>query len=273
MAEFRRAVITQKGIALLAKAQADEIPITVTRTVSGSGQYTDSESLIERTALKVPQQSFAPTSIVRRNETTVLVRFSITNAPPGETLSHGYYVREVGIYADDPDEGEILYSIAIAGEGTCDYLPAYGGTLPTTIGVSFVIEVANADEVIINTDISAYALAEDVRDWIAEHAALSSHITETERETWNAKQNADGWQEYTLLASGWANGQYSLETDYPSADYDIVNVQPTANTTDAMRKAWSKADCGGHSATNVITAHGTAPVIDIILGLCVREKG
>ena len=272
MAEFRRAVITEKGLALLAKAQADEVPISITKAVSGSGEYTDSESLIERTGLKEPQQEFAPTSIVRRNDTTVLVRFSITNAPPGESLEHGYYVREVGIYADDPDEGEILYSIAIAGEGTCDYLPAYGGTLPTTIGVSFVIEVANADTVIIQTDISAYALAEDVRDWIADHAALSTHITEAERTTWNAKQNADGWAEYTLLSSGWSNGQYSLEADYPSTDYDIVNVQPTANTTEAMRKAWSKADCGGHSPTNIITAHGAVPTIDIILGLCVRQK-
>ena len=272
MAEFRRAVITEKGLALLAKAQADEVPIAITKTVSGSGEYTDSESLIERTELKVPQQSFAPTSIVRRNETTVLVRFSITNSPPGEPLTHGYYVREVGIYADDPDEGEILYSIAIAGEGTCDYLPAYGGTLPTTIGVSFVIEVANADTVIINTDISAYALAEDVRDWIAEHAAESIHITETERETWNAKQNADGWVEYTLLSSGWSSGSYDLSADFPNNEVDIVNVQPTANTTEAMRKAWSKADCGGHSDSNIITAHGAVPTIDIVLGLCVRRR-
>ena len=273
MAEFRRAVITQKGLALLAKAQADEVPISITRAVSGDGEYTDSESLIEREALKDPKQAFAPTSIIRRNDTTVLVRFAITNAPPGDPLLHGYYVREVGIYADDPDEGEILYSIAIAGEGTCDYLPAYGGTLPTTIGVSFVIEVANADEVIIQTDISAYALAEDVQDWIAEHAALPTHITAEERATWNAKENATDWEEYTLLSSGWSNGQYSLEADFPSADYDIVNVQPTANTTEAMRKAWSKADCGGYSDTNIITAHGTVPAIDIVLGLCVRERG
>ena len=272
MAEFRRAVITQKGLALLAKAQADEVPITITKAVSGSGEYTDSESLIERTGLKEPQQAFAPTSIVRRNDTTVLVRFSITNAPPGDPLAHGYYVREVGIYAADPDEGEVLYSIAIAGEGTCDYLPAYGGTLPTTIGVSFVIEVANADQVVINTDISAYALAEDVRDWIAEHAALSTHITETERATWNAKQNADGWVEYTLRSSGWSNGQYDLTSDFPDDEVDIINVQPTANTTEAMRKAWSKADCGGHSPTNIITAHGAVPTIDIVLGLCIRQK-
>ena len=272
MAEFRRAVITEKGLALLAKAQADEIPIVITKCVSGSGEYTDTESLIERTALKEQRQAFVPTSIVRRNETTVLVRFTITNAPPDDPLTHGYYVREVGVYADDPDEGEILYSIAIAGEGTCDYLPAYGGTLPTTIGVSFVIEVANADSVIIETDISAYALAEDVRDWIAEHAALSTHITEAERTEWNGKENATEWEEYTLLASGWSGSTYSLEAAYPSAEVDIVNVQPTEHTTGAMRKAWSKADCGGHSPTNVITAHGTVPTVDIVLGLCVRRR-
>lgn len=156
MAEFRRAVLTNKGLALLAKAQSDHIPISITEVVSGSGAYTDEEDLMGRTALKEPKQTFAPTSIKRQNETNVYVRFSITNNPPAGPLLHGYTVREVGLIASDPLEGDILYAIAVTAEGQGDYLPAYNDLMPTVIGVNFMIEVANADTVIIDTEVSAY---------------------------------------------------------------------------------------------------------------------
>ena len=162
MAEFRRAVLTQKGFALLAKAQSDGIPIVVTKAAVGSGEYTDEEDLTSRTALKEPKQDFALSSITRQNEVTVFIHFSITNKLPSGELEHGYNVREIGIIANDPDEGEILYALAVAGEGQSDYLPAYGGSLPTVIGVNFAIEVANADTVIIHTDVSAYVTTEEL---------------------------------------------------------------------------------------------------------------
>ena len=63
-----------------------------------------------------------------------------------------------------------------------------------------------------------------------------------------------------------------METDFPSASYDIISVLQTASTTEAMRAAWAKADCGGYVAANKIIAHGTVPEIDITLGLCIRAK-
>ena len=162
MAEFNRAVLTNKGLALLAKAQADEVPIVITKVVSGSGEYEDGEDLMSRTELKEQVQSFAPTSIKRQNETNVFIRFSITNNPPSGPLRRGYSVREIGVIAEDPMEGEILYAIAVTEPGQGDYLPAYNDLMPTVIGVNFMIEVANADTVIIDTDISAYVTTEEL---------------------------------------------------------------------------------------------------------------
>lgn len=80
------------------------------------------------------------------------------------------------------------------------------------------------------------------------------------------------WEEKTLSVNNWSNKTYSLESVYPSDSYDIVNVLPTTNTTEAQRAAWAEASCGGYNSSNIIVANGTVPTIDIVLGFCVKEK-
>ncbi len=164
MAQFREAVLTKKGIALLAKAQAEQKTIVFTKAVVGCGEYEEGESLIDLTGLRNQQQEFAPTSIQRQNETNVFVHFTITNFISSESwLNHGYYVTEIGLIANDPDEGDILYGIAVTDKDKADYLPSYNGLLPAIIGVDFLIEVSNAENVTITTDISAYATSVELR--------------------------------------------------------------------------------------------------------------
>ena len=162
MAQFKEAVLTQKGIALLAKAQAEQSVITFTRAVTGNGVYSEGEDLSHKTALKSYKQEFAITTLRRQNETNVYARFSITNNPASGPLTHGYKVTEIGLMANDPDDGEILYGLAVADEDTADYLPAYDDLLPAVIGVDFLIEVDNAETVNISTDLSAYATNADL---------------------------------------------------------------------------------------------------------------
>lgn len=78
---------------------------------------------------------------------------------------------------------------------------------------------------------------------------------------------------YTILASGWNNGVYSFESDYPSSRYDITEILPNDSTTDKMRTAWASAVCNGYKSTNVIEAHGTEPVININVTLMIRDRG
>ena len=68
---------------------------------------------------------------------------------------------------------------------------------------------------------------------------------------------------YTLLASGWSNGIYSLESIYPSSDYTILNVFMPTNITSAQRDALYDAEVYGVETLNQIVAHGTVPTIDI----------
>lgn len=66
----------------------------------------------------------------------------------------------------------------------------------------------------------------------------------------------------TLAASSWSSKTYSLENAYPNASYDIsVSVAPTA--TAAQYDAFSKAKICGSTNSNVLTALGTVPTVNI----------
>lgn len=153
---FKSAQLTAKGIALIAKAQAGRCAIQLTKAVSGNGTYSDGETLINRTALKAQKQTFPLTTVKVQNATNVYVKFIMTNKQASGNLTSGYYVTEVGLYAQDPDEGEILYAIAIGVKDQWDYMPAYNDLLPSTITVDFLTEVANASQVTLETPNSYY---------------------------------------------------------------------------------------------------------------------
>lgn len=137
MAQYRNAVMTQNGAALLNKAQAGLCKIKFTRISTGDGEYSESEKGIEElrkiTSLKSHKQSFMFDSIKYLNDTSVELKASITNHDDTQTLSAGYYIREIAVFAQEDDENdtEVLYSIAVA--NVADFLPPYNGNNPTLI--------------------------------------------------------------------------------------------------------------------------------------------
>lgn len=80
-------------------------------------------------------------------------------------------------------------------------------------------------------------------------------------------------EEYTFLASGWNQGEYSLESRYPSQYFDILNIAPSnPNTTKEMLDEWEEAEIYGYEPTNKIVAHGVQPTNDIVMVLQVLNK-
>lgn len=176
-ADFKPGVLTTRGLALLAKWQAGRCTPEITHAVIGSGSYTSGESIVGRTALKAQKLSVGLSRKEVQNNSTVLVRFIFGN----ETLTTGFKVTEVGIYATDPDIGEILYSIAVsADEANADYLPAYNGTYPSTIVFSYQIEVANAESVTIKAGTGGYAPADEFNDLVEKAEALQIEADATD---------------------------------------------------------------------------------------------
>lgn len=170
--------LTTKGKALLAKAQAGRCTIKITKAQTGSGQYSSGEATDTRTSLKTPVQTLSIHSKEIQNGSTLVLKVAITNKTSDtDVLKSGYEIREFGIFAQDPDDGEILYSIATA--STSDYMPAYNGVIPSVISMSYYLEVANASSVTIVTA-GGLALQSDLealadRVTIIEQAAVKKY--------------------------------------------------------------------------------------------------
>lgn len=65
-----------------------------------------------------------------------------------------------------------------------------------------------------------------------------------------------------LLASGWNGSTYSFESTYPHSKYDI-EIQPDSSITTAQLAAWGKAKVVGNATSNVYTAKGEVPAVNI----------
>ena len=159
MAKFNTAVITNKGKALITKAQAGLASIQFSKIATGNGSYTGSENLESAVELKTKKQEFPISSLSIINENQVSLKSVISNTG----LETGYYIKEIGLYAVDPDDGIILYSITTAVLNQWDYLPAYGSDNLATISLEISSTVSNTNTVSIVEIQGVYALAEDLQ--------------------------------------------------------------------------------------------------------------
>ncbi|WP_293969357.1 phage tail protein [uncultured Ruminococcus sp.] len=76
---------------------------------------------------------------------------NITAVLDNANLVEGYWWREIGIYAKDSDDNEVIYAYAHAGEHA-DYIPAYSNTsyLRTTMNITVVVGSAENVSAVIN---------------------------------------------------------------------------------------------------------------------------
>lgn len=153
MGAFKSAVITTKGQALLAKVVAGTTKLEFTKIKVSEQKL--SGDLASLTGIGTIKQEEKVASVVRQNGANVKVSASFSN----ETLGSGYYVRNIGLYANDPQDGEILYSISVADESTAtaDWMPPFNGIGVSSLLVDLVTAVSNASSVEVTVDPSAGA--------------------------------------------------------------------------------------------------------------------
>ena len=65
------------------------------------------------------KQTVSISKVDRTNNVAAEVEGAILNT----NLTVGYYMRTLGLYAQDPDEGEILYAVTIASQA--GYMPTF----------------------------------------------------------------------------------------------------------------------------------------------------
>lgn len=168
MPNWNGLVLTKKGQLLQAKVGTG-IVLALTKMKLGSGVLPNGTSLEDLTDLVTPEQNVGIASKeVLTDQKMCKISATITNAG----LSAGYYVRELGVFANDPDDGEILY--AVTSDSEPDYLPQEGGSTAVSQEFAVYIAASNASDVNVSIDPGALATMGYVETAIADHNSLAT---------------------------------------------------------------------------------------------------
>lgn len=144
MSKLPELTLTKAGAAMLAKTPiGSEIPVTKWRI--GDGQLPGGEDPRDRTQLVNPVREL-PIASVENDGNQCLIKGQLVN-----TVMESFVWRETGLYATDPDEGEILYAYGYEAAGA--EIPAGATQLrEVEFGVKLVFDTAaNVTAVISKT--------------------------------------------------------------------------------------------------------------------------
>lgn len=166
--------ITDKGKALQAKILAGECKYNFTKMAVGDGYVSTSKEYATMNDLKNRKVDI-PISLIIAEGSTCKVSGVLSNA----SITEAFYVREAGLYATDPDDGEILfcahyYDMPSAVDS------ASGGAY--TKEFTFEIGIDAADEVNVTVPQTGLMTKADVEALIAKAMQNAILATVTEEE-------------------------------------------------------------------------------------------
>ena len=288
MAAFPKMTLTNAGQALQTKVLAGET-LTFTRIALGAGQL-NGQPIAPLTALISQKATVEVDSVRVVNTTTAQVAGFFSNAD----ISTGFWWRETGVFAQDPDVGEILYGYTNAGDAG-DYIPTVADTrvekyiycsIAVASATTVDITIPSSDTYIpmsqkgnaggVATLDSGGKVPEDqLPDLVAQNV---SYTNSSQPAVENVKQALDILQEglengtitavqVTASASGWAGSPPSQTLTVTGMTGDSLywvglNSTATYAQRDAARKAVIAPTAQGTNSLT-LTCDGVTPTVDL----------
>jgi hypothetical protein len=221
MAAFINNDLTNAGLIVLAKGAGGQ-QINYTRIVLGDGYLEEGQTPRSLTDVVSPVVSLDITKLTVNADGTVAVGAVFTN----NQLLDGFFYRELGLYAEDPDPaiGEVLYCYGNCGD-LAEWIPPTGGATIVEKTIDVVTVIGTATNVTAYIPADAYATKEDYDDYRA--IALAARDTAD-----SALATAD---EAVLIAANAAASVVALQnataqnTSKVSTLWDAVFSDITAN--------------------------------------------
>ncbi|MDK7354975.1 phage tail protein [Peptoniphilus harei] len=137
--------LTKKGMDLMAYCQTGE-PLAITKFKIGKGKIDSLGELLVLDDLKDPTLEGAITNVKSNGDGTATISVVITN----DKLEKGFYISEVGLFAEDPRYGEILYA-AMSTDEHPDFIPAGSQNNPGfELRIDFEVVIENASNITLN---------------------------------------------------------------------------------------------------------------------------
>ena len=171
MAAFINNDITTAGLIVLAKGVAGQ-KINYTKIVLGDGYLEEGQTPRTLTGVVSPKATVDITKLKINGDGTVAVGGIFTNGDETE----GFYYRELGLYAEDPDPdvGEVLYCYGNCGD-LAEWIPPSGGATIVEKTIDIVTAIGTATNVTAYIPADAYATKEDYENYKA--IALAAQAT------------------------------------------------------------------------------------------------
>lgn len=288
MAAFPKMTLTNAGQALQTKVLAGAT-LTFTRIALGDGQL-NGQPIAPLTALISQKATVEVDSVRVVNTSTAQVAGFFSNAD----ISTGFWWRETGVFAQDPDVGEILYGYTNAGDAG-DYIPTVADTrvekyiycsIAVASATTVDITIPSSDTYIpmsqkgnaggVATLDSGGKVPEDqLPDLVAQNVSYTNPSQPTVE---NVKQALDILQEglengtitaveVTAAASGWSGSPAAQTLSIAGMTADSLywvglNSTATYAQRDAARKAVIAPTAQGTSSLT-LTCDGVTPTVDL----------
>lgn len=288
MAAFPKMTLTNAGQALQTKVLAGAT-LTFTRIALGDGQL-NGQPIAPLTALISQKATVEVDSVRVVNTSTAQVAGFFSNAD----ISTGFWWRETGVFAHDPDVGEILYGYTNAGDAG-DYIPTVADTriekyiycsIAVASATTVDITIPSSDTYIpmsqkgnaggVATLDSGGKVPEDqLPDLVAQNVSYTNPSQPTVE---NVKQALDILQEglengtitaveATAAASGWSGSPAAQTLSIAGMTADSLywvglNSTATYAQRDAARKAVIAPTAQGTNSLT-LTCDGVTPTVDL----------
>lgn len=167
MAEWSNATMTDVGANLQAKVNAGKTKLTFTKIKVGSGvNSTDPLALTDVISSKWETTNF----VVKLEGKIVSVDTVITNTG----IHEAFRMSEIGLFAQDPDKGEILYAYLTDPEP--DRMPAESGSVVVSQELTIGMVFSNTGNVSLTVNMGALVTREQLTEAVKQHNTdISSH--------------------------------------------------------------------------------------------------
>ena len=178
MAQYSKLKLTNLGLELLTKVKVGAVKLDFTRFGLGNGTFYFPGDVPGLTALaneKLSRPVLAVAKIAKGSFKVATV-IATKNLP-----DQGFDITEVGLFATDPDLGEILYGVIYAGTKS-DHLPPKSQGIPYDYVLNLIVSVGDELEVVVKIDEASSATRKELNDHIQDQGL---HVTQVEKDTWN----------------------------------------------------------------------------------------
>ena len=160
MAEWSNATMTDVGADLQAKVNAGKTKLTFTKIKVGSGvNATNPLALTDVISSKWETTNF----VVKQEGKIVSVDTFITN----NGITEAFRMSEIGLFAQDPDKGEVLYAYLTDPEP--DRMPAAGGSVVVSQELTIGMIFSNTGNVSLTVNMGALVTHEQLTEAVKQH--------------------------------------------------------------------------------------------------------